>query len=106
MGKLLFLALLATASPANASISDGIWEDGHGIRLIFNGLAFQKWKGQAPDFWIDCEIYEWPINTPVAKAVCLDGIHHRVEINLDSMLFDGTALKQQFEHPSDGSDGH
>ena len=104
--RILALAAILIATPAAASISDGEWLGKDGTRLIFSGLNFLKWTGMAPDYWVRCRIIEWPLDTPVAKAACLDGGVHNVEIHMDSVTFDGVELGHEVEHDSQPGDGH
>lgn len=106
MRNVAIAALLFTASPALASISEGEWFSENGTRVIFDGLNFQIWTGIAPEYWNKCQIIEWPIDTPVAQASCENGDTHTVEIHMDSVSLDGMELKQELEHEAMEGDGH
>jgi hypothetical protein len=98
MRYVVLAALLALSTPAHTvEISKGEWYSEDGTRLIFSGYDFKKWIGRAPDYWVDCRIFEWPISSPIARAVCLDGEYHNLEISMDGVVFDGVKLTQTFE---------
>lgn len=99
MLKILTILLMLPATAHAAAISVGEWESRDApewIRVQFSGFNFHLWKGSELRF-IDCQIVEWPLNSPVAKGKCVDDTVHQIEIGKDSVIFDGYKLHQVFE---------
>lgn len=94
----LIAALLVLTTPATAaSLSDGMWfSEDMAIQVAFDGLKFTRYNLEFDEF-VQCQIVDWPISSPIAEGECEDGGKHKLEIGIGTLVFDGFPLTQTLE---------